>query len=94
MDRLANLATFPLLPVSELKQKWVFPQEEFESAELSIIDADGDYIIKGHSFKNSSFFEFYRSYNTIDNSSSQEFFSNITSSTTIDDYRIRVVIER
>ena len=70
-----------VLPVSELKQKWVFPQEEFESAELSIIDADGDYIIKGHSFKNSSFFEFYKSYNKIDPASSQEFFNKITSET-------------
>ena len=59
---------------AELEQKWVFPQEEFENAELSMIDADGDYIIKGHSFKNSSFFEFYRSYNTADPSSAQELF--------------------
>ncbi len=70
-----------VLPVSELMQKWVFPQEEFESAELSIIDEDGDYIIKGHSFKNSSFFEFYRSYNKLDAASSQEFFNKIVSST-------------
>ena len=70
-----------VLPLSELEQKWVFPQEEFENAELSIIDADGDYIIKGHSFKNSSFFEFYRSYNTADPASVQELFETITSST-------------
>ena len=44
------------MPLSELEQKWVFPQEGFEDVELSMIDADGDYIIKGHSFKNSSFF--------------------------------------
>ena len=47
-----------VLPVSELNQKWSFPQEEFENAELSIIDGDGDYIIKGYSFKNSSFLNF------------------------------------
>ena len=69
-----------VLPISELMEKWVFPQEEFENAELSIIDADGDYIIKGYSFKNASFFEFYRSYNKIDASKSNEFFTNITSS--------------
>ena len=45
-----------VLPISELLDKWVFPQEEFENAELSIIDTNGDYIIKGYSFKNSSFF--------------------------------------
>ena len=70
-----------VLPVSEIEQKWVFPQEEFESIELSMIDANGDYIIKGHSFKNSSFFEFYKSYNTIDSVSAQELFGKITSST-------------
>ena len=70
-----------VLPISELEQKWVFPQEEFENAELSMIDADGDYIIKGHSFKNSSFFEFFRSYNPTDPVSAQELFGRITSST-------------
>ncbi len=70
-----------VLPISELERKWVFPQEEFENAELSMIDADGDYIIRGHSFKNSSFFEFYRSYNPIDSASAQELFGKMTSST-------------
>ena len=67
-----------VLPLSELEQKWVFPQEEFENAELSMIDADGDYIIKGHSFKNSSFFEFYRSYNAADSSSAQQIFDQMS----------------
>ena len=69
-----------VLPLSELERRWVFPQEEFENAELSMIDTDGDYIIKGHSFKNSSFFEFYRSYNNSDPASTQELFDKITSS--------------
>ncbi len=70
-----------VLPVSELITKWVFPKEEFESAELSIIDLNGNYIIKGDTFKNSSFFEFYKSYNTIDSTSAQEFFKKITTTT-------------
>ena len=70
-----------VLPVSELNQKWSFPQEEFENAELSIIDGDGDYIIKGYSFKNSSFFEFYKSYNSIDPQKADSFFKKITSKT-------------
>ena len=78
-DRAAVLLR--LLPVSELKTKWVFPKEEFEDAELSIIDADGDYIIKGDSFKNSSFFDFYRSYNSIDIADAPTFFKNITATT-------------
>ena len=71
-----------ILPVSELKAKWVFPKEEYESAELSIIDEDGDYIIKSNSFKNSSFFEFYKSYNSFASLTEQEeFFNKITSET-------------
>ena len=70
-----------VLPISELMGKWVFPQEEFENAELSIIDSNGDYIIKGHSFKNSSFFEFYKSYNTINPADADEFFRKITTLT-------------
>ena len=70
-----------ILPVAELEEKWIFPKEEFKSAELSIIDNDGDYIIKGHSFKNSNLFEFYRSYNIIDSASAQELFGKITSET-------------
>lgn len=80
-SELKDAILLRVLPVSELKEKWVFPQEEFENAELSIIDADGDYIIQGDSYNNSSFFEFYRSYNKIDPSEATEFFKNITSST-------------
>ncbi len=70
-----------VIPISDLEKKWVFPQEEFANAELSMIDADGDYILKGRSFKNSSFFEFYRSYNATDPASSKELFGRITSKT-------------
>ena len=70
-----------VVPVSELEQKWVFPQAEFVDAELSMIDANGDYILKGYSFKNSSFFEFYKSYNPTELASSKELFDRVTSST-------------
>ena len=70
-----------VLPLAELQQKWVFPQEEFETAELSMIDAAGDYIIKRHSFKNSSFFEFYRSYNDTDPATIKDLADKMASST-------------
>ena len=70
-----------VVPISELEQKWVFPQEEFVNAELSMIDANGDYILKGNNFKNSSFFEFYKSYNPTEPASSKKLFDTITSST-------------
>ena len=70
-----------VLPVTELKTKWVFPKEEYESADLSIIDSNGDYIIKGQAFKNSNFFEFYKSYNAIDSLAGQELFKKISTTT-------------
>ena len=55
-----------VIPLSALEDKWVFPQEEFKDVEFTMIDDKGDYIIKGRSFKNNNFFEFYKSYNDID----------------------------
>lgn len=70
-----------VIPISDLEQKWVFPQSELVNAELSMIDVNGDYILKGNSFKNSSFFEFYKSYNPTDPETSKELFDRITSTT-------------
>ena len=70
-----------VIPISELEKKWVFPQTELVNAELCMIDADGDYILKGYGFKNSSFVEFYKSYNSTDPESWQQLFEKITSST-------------
>ena len=70
-----------VIPISDLEQKWVFPQSELVNAELSMIDVNGDYIIKGYNFKNSSFFEFYKSYNSTDPEKSKKLFDKITSST-------------
>ncbi len=67
-----------VLPESELKSKWVFPQEEYESAELSVIDVHGDYIIKGNSFKNSNFYQFYKSYNNVESTTESQFIEKIT----------------
>ena len=80
-DATVDAVLLRVIPVSELEQKWVYPQEEFANAELSMIDSDGDYILKGASFKNSNFFEFYKSYNASDPASSKSLFDNITSST-------------
>ena len=70
-----------VLPLSELEEKWIFPQEEFENAELTLIDFDGDYIIKSKTFKNSNFFEFYKSYNPSDPALLESLHAKITSST-------------
>ncbi len=70
-----------VIPISVLEQKWVFPQSELMNAEISMIDVNGDYILKGSGFKNSSFYEFYNSYNPSDLEHSKELFGRITSST-------------
>ena len=57
-----------IIPVSDLQEKWVFPMERYGSAQLSMIDSEGSYIIRGSSFKNFDFFEFYNSYNPVSES--------------------------
>ena len=69
-----------VVPLSDLEQKWVFPQTEHVNAELAMIDSKGDYIIKGPDFKNSSFIEFYKSYNPTDSESISQLSESITSS--------------
>ena len=70
-----------IIPISELEQKWIFAQTELVNAELSMIDSEGNYILKGSSFKNSNFFEFYKSYNSTDPESTKQLSEKITSST-------------
>ncbi len=67
-----------LIPVSILQNKWVFPTEEYENAEISLIDTAGDYIIKAHPYKNSNFYEFCSSYNNLDSAASEQLVQNIT----------------
>ena len=45
------------------RKRWTFPSGSFTHLEVTIIDKEGNYIISGKSFKNSNFFEFYKSYN-------------------------------
>ena len=61
-----------IVPLSDIESTWVFPQGVFDEAELSAIDSSGNYIIRGKSFKNSNFFEFYRSYNTVSSAEARQ----------------------
>ena len=70
-----------VIPLSDLENKWVFPQEEFEDAEFTMIDGEGDYIIKGRSFKNNNFLEFYKSYNSVDPSQMNELKASLMAGT-------------
>ena len=71
-DEAKDVLLLRIVPVSDLEEKWVFPQNEFKDAELSIINANGDYIIKGTSYKSNNFYEFYRSWNEINNNDFQK----------------------
>ena len=52
-----------ILPLSGFETKWSFPTDEYKDAEISLVDSDGNYIVRGSSFKSNNFFEFYKSYN-------------------------------
>lgn len=66
-----------VVPVELLSDRWVFPTEKYVNAHISIIDSEGNYIIKGKTFKSSNFFEFYKSYNLTDFIQLQEIESSI-----------------
>lgn len=56
-----------VVPISRLEQKLVFLKGEYENVEISVVDQDGDYIIRGKSLKNSNFLQYFRSYNNVSN---------------------------
>ena len=70
-----------VVPTSNLEGKWVFPKEEFVDEDFSIIDVEGNYVIRGRSFKNTNFFEFYKSYNQPGIAAQNRLFSDILSGT-------------
>lgn len=61
-----------VIPTEKLQEKWVFPIDRYKDAEVSLIDSDGNYIIKGHDYKNNNFIEFYKSYNQVDSAGVDE----------------------
>ena len=63
-DAPVSAVLLRIVPVSSFEKKWAFPTDQYNDAEISLIDTAGDYIIKGYSFKNSNFFEFFQSYNS------------------------------
>ena len=67
-----------VVPLNLLEEKLVFLKGEYESVEISLIDKDGNYIIHGKSFKNSNFFEYYKSYNTVTIEEYEHFKNEIT----------------
>ena len=54
-----------LLPVESMKEIWVFPVD-YQSVEVGIIMADGNYVIQSNAMKSSNFTDFIRYYNFFD----------------------------
>ncbi|GEM_PF-417676 len=67
-----------VVPLSLLEQKLVFLKGEYESVEISLIDKDGNYIIRGKSLKNSNFFEYHKSYNYVSTEEYERFRNEVT----------------
>ncbi len=67
-----------IVPVSTLSDKWVYPQDEYASTELAVIDESGNYILNGRSFTNNNFFEMYKSYNEWDGASLEKMQKTMT----------------
>ncbi|HUM83099.1 MAG TPA: response regulator [Lachnospiraceae bacterium] len=53
-----------LKSLEQIKSNWVFPVG-YKSAEIAMIDENGDYIIRSDSMKGANFYEFIRSYNNL-----------------------------
>ena len=67
-----------VIPTEKLQEKWVFPVDRFKDAEISLVDSDGNYVIKGHEYKNNNFIEFYKSYNQVDSAGVDELKTRLT----------------
>ena len=52
-----------IIPESAFKTEWSFPTDDYKDAEITLINAAGDYVISGDSFQSTNFFEFYQYYN-------------------------------
>ena len=70
-----------VVPVASLEAKWVFPQESYRDVEFSVVDGEGNYIIRGRSFKNTNFVEFVKSYNTMDAAATEALIRELSAET-------------
>ncbi len=80
-DEKKDALILRVIPIIELEKKWSFPQQEFKDAEISMIDAEGNFIIKGDSFKENNFFELYKKYNKSSDSDIENLTNKINKTT-------------
>ena len=79
--RLRSAILLRVVPVSDMEEKLVFLKGKYENVEVSLIDKDGNYLVRGKSFKNKNFFEYYKSYNPATAAEYNEFVSEVTGGT-------------
>ena len=70
-----------VVPLSELQTKWIYPQDDYKNAEFSMLDEEGNYVIKGESFDEDSFLDYYSAYNKADQSELDKLEIQMTSGT-------------
>lgn len=51
-------------PLDQIRKRWVFPVG-YSSAQMAMMNQDGEYIIRADAMKNENFYEFIRSYNKL-----------------------------
>ncbi len=78
---LKNALLMRVVPLSRLEQKLVFLKGEYENVEISLVDREGNYVVHGKSFKNSNFFEYYKSYNAASAEEYEQVIREITGGT-------------
>ncbi len=70
-----------VIPVSTITDKWQLTKEGASNIELSLVDKSGNYIIRDSAYKNSNFFEFFKSYNFINSKNLEELKDDVIKNT-------------
>ena len=55
-----------VVPIASLEERWTFPTEYGDEADVALIDGSGEYVIKPGSMKNENFYNFVYVYNKED----------------------------
>ncbi len=71
LDSKNNYMLMRIVPLSYITEQWVFPSD-YINAEISLIDNDGNYIIRSDSMVTKNFWEFIKIHNNLNDSEIKE----------------------
>lgn len=71
LDSKNNYMLMRIVPLSYITEQWVFPSD-YTNAEISLIDNDGNYIIRSDSMVTKNFWEFIKIHNNLTDSEIKE----------------------